>query len=182
MIRPRTMAHSVHDVVPKATTIGMLVNPNYPDIELQRRDVEEAARKFGQQVHVGNAASVDDFDRVLATLVRLNASALLVTADSVFLSRRDRLVGLVAHYALPAIYPQREYVVVGGLMSYAANVADGYRQAAIYVGRVLKGAVPADLPVVQPSKFDFFINLKTAKALGLEVPPTLLARADEVIE
>jgi putative ABC transport system substrate-binding protein len=172
----------LHDVVPKATTIGMLVNPNYPDIELQRREVEEAARKFGQQVHVGNAASVDDFDRVLATLVRLNARALLVTADAVFLSRRDRLVGLVAHYALPAVYPQREYVVVGGLMSYAANVADGYRQAGIYVGRVLKGAVPADLPVVQPSKFDFFINLKTAKALGLEVPPTLLARADEVIE
>ena len=166
----------LHDVVPKATTIGMLVNPNIPNIELQRRDVEEAARKFGQQVHVGNAASVDDFDRVLAALVRLNASALLVTTDAVFLSRRDRLVGLVAHYALPAVYPQREYVVVGGLMSYAASVADGYRQAGIYVGRVLKGAAPADLPVVQPSKFDFFINLKTAKALGLEVPPTLLAR------
>jgi putative tryptophan/tyrosine transport system substrate-binding protein len=172
----------LHDVVPKATTIGMLVNPNYPDIELQRRDVEEAARKFGQQVHVGNAASVDDFDRVLATLVRLNASALLVTTDAVFLSRRDRLVGLVAHYALPAIYPQREYVVVGGLMSYAANVADGYRQAGIYVGRVLKGAVPADLPVVQPSKFDFFVNLKTARALNLTIPDKLLAIADEVIE
>jgi len=172
----------LHEVVPKATTIGMLVNPNYPDIELQRRDVEEAARKFGQQVHVGNAARVDDFDRVLATLVRLNASALLVTADAVFLSRRDRLVGLVAHYALPAIYSQRDFVAVGGLMSYAANVTDGYRQAGIYVGRVLKGAVPADLPVVQPSKFDFFVNLKTARALNLTIPDKLLAIADEVIE
>jgi putative ABC transport system substrate-binding protein len=172
----------LHDVVPKATTIGMLVNPNFPDIELQRRDVEEAARKFGQQVHVGNAASVDDFDRVLAALVRLNASALLVTTDAVFLSRRDRLVGLVAHYAIPAIYPQRDFVAVGGLMSYAANVTDGYRQAGIYVGRVLKGAVPADLPVVQPSKFDFFINQKAARALNLTIPDKLLAIADEVIE
>jgi putative tryptophan/tyrosine transport system substrate-binding protein len=172
----------LHELVPKATTIGMLVNPKYPDIELQRKDVEEAARKFGQQVHVVNAGSVDDFDRVLATLVQLKANALLVTTDAVFLSRRDRLVGLVAHYALPAVYPQRDFVEVGGLMSYAANVANGYRQAGIYVGRVLKGALPADLPVVQPSKFDFFINLKTAKTLGLTIPPTLLALADEVIE
>ena len=103
-------------------------------------------------------------------------------ADALFLSRRDRLVGLVAHYGLPAVYPQREFVMVGGLMSYAASVADGYRQAGIYVGRVLRGAVPTDLPVVLPSKFDFFINLKTAKALGLTVPATLLAFADEVIE
>ena len=172
----------LHQLVPKANTIGMLVNPNYPDIESQRKDVEEAARKFGQRVHVVNAASVDDFDKVLATLVQLNASALLVTTDAVFLSRRDRLVGLVAHYALPAVYAQRDFVEVGGLMSYAASVADGYRQAGIYVGRVLKGAVPADLLVVQPSKFDFLINLKTAKALGLTIPSTLLALADEVIE
>jgi putative tryptophan/tyrosine transport system substrate-binding protein len=172
----------LHELVPKATTIGMLVNPNYPDIEAQQKELEGAARKFGQQVHVVNAASVDDFDKVLATLVRLNASALVVAADAVFLSRRDRLVGLVEHYALPTIYPQRDFVIVGGLMSYAANVADSYRQAGIYVGRVLKGAVPADLPVVQPSKFDLFINLKTAKALGLTIPPTLLALADEVIE
>jgi putative tryptophan/tyrosine transport system substrate-binding protein len=134
-------------------------------------------------VHVVNAASVDDFDKVLATLVQLKASALVVSADALFLSRRDRLVGLVAHYGLPAVYAQREFVMVGGLMSYAAaSVADGYRQAGIYVGRVLRGAVPTDLPVVLPSKFDFFINLKTAKALGLTVPATLLALADEVIE
>jgi len=144
----------LRELVPKAITIGMLVNPNYPDIESQQKDVEEAARRYGQQVHVVNAASVDDFDKVLAILVQLNASALLISPDALFLSRRDRLVGLVAHYGLPAIYPQREFVVVGGLMSYAASVAEGYRQAGIYVGRVLKGAVPADLPVVQPSKFD----------------------------
>ena len=172
----------LRELVPKAITIGMLVNPNYPDIESQQKDVEEAARRYGQQVHVVSAASVDDFDKVLAILVQLNASALLISPDALFLSRRDRLVGLVAHYGLPAIYPQREFVVVGGLMSYAASVAEGYRQAGIYVGRVLKGAVPADLPVVQPSKFDLFINLKTAKALGLTIPLSLLALADEVIE
>ena len=172
----------LRELIPKATTIGMLVNPNYPDIDSQRKDVNEAARRYGQQVHVVNAASVDDFDKVLATLVQLNASALLVSPDALFLSRRDRLVGLVAHYALPAVYPQREFVAVGGLMSYAASVTEGYRQAGIYVGRVLKGALPADLPVVQPSKFDLFINLKTAKAFGLQVPEKLLAIADEVIE
>jgi len=117
----------LHKLVPKTTTIGMLVNPTYPDIDSQRKDVEEAARKFGQQVHVVNAANVDDFDKALASLVQRNASALVVGTDSLFLSRRDRLVGLVAHYALPTIYPQREFVMVGGLMSYAANVADGYR-------------------------------------------------------
>jgi putative tryptophan/tyrosine transport system substrate-binding protein len=160
----------------------MLVNPNYPDIESQRKDAEEAARKFGQQIHIVNAASVDDFDKVLSTLVQLNAGAVLVTADALFLSRRDRLVGLVAHYRLPAVYAQRDFVEVGGLMSYAASVANGYRQAGIYVGRVLNGAAPADLPVVQPSKFDLFINVKTAKALGLQIPEKLLAIADEVIE
>ena len=162
--------------------IGMLVNPNFPDTESQRKDVEEAARRFGQQVRAVNAASVDDFDKGLSTLAQLKAGALLVGIDALFLSRRDRLVGLVAHYAIPAVYTVRDFVLVGGLMSYAASVADGYRQAGIYVGRVLKGAVPADLPVVQPSKFDLFINLKTARTLGIEVPPMLLARADEVIE
>ena len=129
----------LRELIPKATTIGMLVNPNYPDIDSQRKDVNEAARRYGQQVHVVNAASVDDFDKVLATLVQLNASALLVSPDALFLSRRDRLVGLVAHYGLPAVYPQREFVAVGGLMSYAASVTEGYRQAGIYVGRVSQG-------------------------------------------
>src|SRR5215831_2473981 len=121
----------LHELVPKATTIGMLVNPNYPDIESQRKDAEEAARRFGQQVHVVNAPSVDDLDSALSTLVQLNAHALLVTTDAVFLSRRDRLVGLVAPYTLPTISPQRDFVMVGGLMSYAARVADSYHQAGI---------------------------------------------------
>ena len=172
----------LHELIPNATMIGMLVNPNFPDTESQRKDVEEAARRFGQQVRAVNAASVDDFDKGLATLAQLKVGALLVGIDALFLSRRDRLVGLVAHYAIAAVYTVRDFVLVGGLMSYAASVADGYRQAGIYVGRVLKGAVPADLPVVQPSKFDLFINLKTARTLGIEVPPMLLARADEVIE
>jgi putative tryptophan/tyrosine transport system substrate-binding protein len=172
----------LHELVPNATTVGMLVNPNYPDIEAQRRDVTEAAGKFGYQVHVVNAASEGDFERVFATLVQLKAGALLISPDALFLSHRELLVSLMARHALPAMYPQREFVLVGGLMSYAADVADGYRQAGTYVGRILKGANPADLPVVQPTKFDFFLNLKTARALGLQVPDKLLAIADEVIE
>jgi putative ABC transport system substrate-binding protein len=172
----------LHELVPNATMIGMLVNPSFPDTESQRKDVEEAARKFGLLVRCVNAASVDDFDEAFATLAQMKAGALLVGIDSLFLSRRDRLVGLVAHYAIPAVYTVRDFVLVGGLMSYAASVADGYRQAGIYVGRVLKGAVPADLPVVQPSKFELVINLKTAKTLGLTIPDKLLALADEVIE
>jgi putative tryptophan/tyrosine transport system substrate-binding protein len=172
----------LHELIPNATTIGMLVNPTYPGVASQRQDVEEAARNFGQRVHIVNAASVDDFDTALATLVQLDASGLLVSTDALFLSRRDRLVGLIAHYRLPAIYSQRDYVMVGGLMSYAASVAEGYRQAGIYVARILKGVVPTDLPVIQPSKFDLFINVKTAKALKLALAPSLLALADEVIE
>jgi putative tryptophan/tyrosine transport system substrate-binding protein len=172
----------IREVLPNATRVGMLMNPNYPDIEAQRRDVEAAARQFGQQVHLVNAGSENDFDRAFATLNQVRADALLVSPDSLFLSRRDQLVALVARYALPAMYPQREFVLAGGLMSYAADVANGYRQAGMYVGRILKGAKPADLPVVQPTKFDFLINLKTAKALGLTVPDKVLALADEVIE
>jgi putative tryptophan/tyrosine transport system substrate-binding protein len=172
----------LHELVPNATTIGMLVNPNYPDIESQWKDVKEAARKLGYQVQVVNARSEGDFEGVFASLVQLKADALLVSPDAVFLSHRDQLVAVAARHALPTIYPQRDFVLVGGLMSYAANVADGYRQAGIYVGRVLKGARPADLPVVQPTKFDLFINLKAAKTLGLSVPLTLQAAADEVIE
>jgi len=169
-------------LLPNVAGIAVLVNPNFPDAASQSKDVIEAGRVLGQQVHVVNASSEADFDGVFATLVQLKAGALIVTVDPVFNSRRDQLVALAARHKIPAIYFGREFVVAGGLMSYAADLADGYRQAGIYVGRILKGAKPGDLPVVQPTKFDFVISLKTAKALGLTIPDKVLALADEVIE
>ena len=172
----------LRDLVPNAAVIGMLVNPNFPDAESQSKDVAEAARKLGQQVHVVNATTENDFDRAFATLVQLQARALLVTVDPVFNSGRKQLIALAARHKIPAMYFGREFVVDGGLMSYASNLGDGYRKAGIYVGRILKGAKPADLPVVQPTKFELVINLKTARALGLTVPMIMLMTADEVIE
>jgi ABC-type uncharacterized transport system substrate-binding protein len=172
----------LHELAPQAAAIGMLVNPNLPDAGSQWKDVQEAARVMRQKVHVVEAGSEGDFSEAFATLVQLKAGGLLVGLDVLFISRRDRLVALAARHAIPAIYPVREFVQAGGLISYAANSGDSYRQAGIYVGRILKGAKPSDLPVVQPTRFDLLINLKTAKALGLDVPATLLARADEVIE
>jgi putative ABC transport system substrate-binding protein len=172
----------LRELVPNATVIGMLVNPNFPDAESQSKDVKEAARTLGQQVHVVNANSEGDFNRAFATFIELKADALLVTTDALFLSRREQLAALAARHKIPAIYFGRDFVLAGGLMSYAADIADGYRQAGIYAGRILKGAKPGDLPVVQPTKFDLVINLKTAKALGLDVPWFLQQRADEVIE
>jgi putative ABC transport system substrate-binding protein len=172
----------LRDLVPNAAVIGMLVNPNFPDAETQSKDVKEAARKLGQQLHVVNASSENDFDRAFATLVKLQVGALLVTVDAVFNSGRQQLIALAARHKIPAMYFAREFVLDGGLMSYASNLADGYRQAGIYVGRILKGAKPADLPVVQPTKFELVINLKTARALGLTVPMIMQMTADEVIE
>jgi len=172
----------LRDLLPNVAGIAVLVNPNFPDAASQSKDAQEAARMLGQQVHMMNATSEADFDGVFATLVQLKAGALIVTVDPVFNSRRDQLVALAARHKIPAIYFGREFVVAGGLMSYAADLGDGYRQAGIYVGRILKGAKPGDLPVVQPTKFDLIINLKTAKTLGLEIPPKLLALAGEVIE
>ena len=172
----------LRELVPNAAVIGVLLDPNYPDFESQRKDVTEAARILGQQIHIVNAGSESDFNAAFATLVQLKAGALLVSADVLFASRRGLLVALAARHKIPAIYFLREFVVAGGLMSYAPDLRDGYRQAGIYVGRILKGAKPGDLPVVQPTKFEFLINLKTAKELGLEIPPKLLALANEVIE
>jgi putative ABC transport system substrate-binding protein len=172
----------LRELVPNAAVIGMLVNPDFPDAESQSKDAKEAARTLGQQVHIVNANSEGDFKRAFATFTDLKADALLVSTDALFLSRREQLVALAAHHKIPAIYFGRDFVLAGGLMSYAADIADGYRQAGIYAGRILKGAKPGDLPVVQPTKFDLVINLKTAKALGLEVPWFLQQRADEVIE
>jgi len=172
----------LHELVPNAAVIGMLVNPNFPDAESQAKDVKEAARIIGQHVHIVNASSESDIDSAFATLVRLRVGALLVASDAFFLSHRDQIVALAARHALPTIYSVREFVFAGGLMIYAPDLRDGYRQAGIYVGQILKGAKPSDLPVVQPTKFDFVINLRTAKALGLQIPDRLLALADEVIE
>jgi len=172
----------LHEVVPKTTVIGMLVNPNYPDAEVQRKDAAEAAHKLGLELHVVNASTEGDFNSAFANLVQLTAGALLVGTDTFLLSRRDQLVLLAARHAIPAMYFLREFALAGGLMSYAANLHDGYRQAGIYTGRILNGAKPADLPVVQPTKFDLVMNVNTAKVLGLEIPARLLALADEVIE
>jgi putative tryptophan/tyrosine transport system substrate-binding protein len=172
----------LRELLPNAAVIGMLVNPNFPDAGSQAKDVKEAAGIIGQQVHIVNASSESDIDSAFAKLVQLPVGALLVASDAFFVSHRDQIVALAARQALPTIYPVREFVFAGGLMIYAPDLGDGYRQAGIYVGRILKGAKPSDLPVVQPTKFDFVINLKTAKALGLEIPDKLLALANEVIE
>jgi len=172
----------MHDLMPNSTVIGVLVNPNSPQADAQIADVKTATRTLGQQLVVLKASTEGEIDLALATLVQRKASALLVSADPFFLSRRDQIVASAARYAIPAIYEWRQFAEVGGLMSYGTNLAEAYRQAGAYVGRILKGDKPADLPVQQPTTFELVINLKTAKALGLTVPPSLLARADEVIE
>jgi putative ABC transport system substrate-binding protein len=169
-------------MVPKATIIAVLVNPNYSGVEDQLREVQEAAASLGMQLVIVRANVESDFDAAFSTLVQQRATALLVCASPFFNIRRQQLVVLAARHALPAIYEWRDFAAAGGLMSYGTSLADAYRQAGVYAGRILKGAKPADLPVVQSTKFEFVINLSTAKALGIEVPPSLSARADEVIE
>ena len=160
----------------------MLLNPNYPGFDVQLKDIQEAARTVGQQVHVFNASSEADIHAAFRAMAPLPAAALLVGADPFFNGRREQLVTLAAHYGIPAMYELREYALAGGLISYGTNLADAYRHVGNYAARVLKGDKPADLPVVQSSKFELVINAQTARMLGLTVPPTLLARADEVIE
>jgi putative ABC transport system substrate-binding protein len=172
----------LHEMVPKATTIGVLIDPNYQAFETQLRDVQGAAAGLGVQLVVVRVNTQSDFDGAFATFLQQRAGALLVCATPFFNSHRAQLVVLAARHALPAIYEWRDFAESGGLMSYGTRLADAYRQAGVYAGRILKGEKPADLPVVQNSKFEFVINLSTAKALGIEVPPTLSARADEVIE
>ena len=175
----------LHELLPGATTIGVLVNPNAPaaNVEPQVRDLKTAASALGLRLRVINAANERDAEAAFASLVSSPVDALLVTSDGIFSQQlREPLVALAARYRLPAQYSHREFVEAGGLICYTSSVFSAGRQAGVYAGRILKGAKPADLPVTQPTKFELVINLKTAKALGLEIPPTLLALADEVIE
>jgi putative ABC transport system substrate-binding protein len=173
----------LHEMVPNAALIGVLLNPTMPTkFDGQMSDVQEAARAAGQQLHILRASSDEEIEAAFATAVEWKIEALLVGADPFMVSRRERLVALAGRYAIPAIYEVRECVTAGGLMSYGISLSDAYRQAGVYVGRILKGAKPSDLPVIQPTKFELVINLKTAKALGLTVPLTLQTIADEVIE
>ena len=172
----------LHELVPAAVRVGLLVNPRVPQTETVTRDVAAAASTIGLQIDVVEASESREIEAAFRTLVRNRADALVIGADPFFASRRLQLATLATRHAIPAIFNIREYAEAGGLMSYGTSLIETYRQVGIYTGKILKGAKPADLPVEQSSKFELIINLPTARALGLEVPPTLLARADEVIE
>ena len=172
----------LHDLVPTATLIGFLANPTCPSFEAETKDTHKAAQALRLQLYVFNARNEREIETAFANFAQRRVSALLVGTDSLFLTRRDQLVALAARLAIPTMYSLREYVVAGGLMSYAPSLADVYRQAGIYTAKILKGAKAADLPVLQPTKFELVINLKTAKALGLTVPFIMQMTADEVIE
>jgi putative ABC transport system substrate-binding protein len=169
--------------MPNVSVVTFLANPtNAPFTGHETTEVQNAARSLGLQLHVLNASTIEEIDTAFATCAQVRTGALLISADAFFVSRREQIVALAARCALPTIYPTSECTTDGGLISYAFNGAEIYRQAGIYVGRILKGEKPADLPVQQATKVELVVNLRTAKALGLEMPPTLLARADEVIE
>jgi len=170
------------ELVPRAGVIALLVNPNSPSTARIMRDGQEAARTKGVKLQILNAGSGSEIDTAFATLVQLHAAALVVGSDGFFNSRREQLVALAARHAVPAIYELREFAAAGGLISYGASLTAAIRQVGVYAGKILNGAKPTDLPVQQPTTFELVVNLKTAKALGLTVPQSLLARADEVIE
>jgi putative ABC transport system substrate-binding protein len=170
------------ELVPQAGVIGLLVNPNYSTTEPIIRDAQQAAGAKGVQLEILNASTENAIDDAFATLVQRHAGALVLGADPFFASRRQQIVAQAASHAVPVIYFWRDFAIAGGLISYAPSIAAAYREAGIYAGRILKGASPADLPVQQPTTFELVVNLNTAQALGLTVPPSILARADEVIE
>jgi putative ABC transport system substrate-binding protein len=173
----------LHELVPTASVIALLVNPANPALaETATKEVQNAARTLGLDLHVLNASTDRDFDPVFAKLMQLRAGGLVIGPDPFFISRSEQLAALTARHAVPAVFEFREFAVAGGLLSYGADLADAYRRAGTYAGRILKGEKPADLPVQQTTKIEMSINLKAAKALGLNVPNTLIGRADEVFE
>ena len=172
----------LREVVPKAAVIGVLTQPNSRYEQIALAAVQDVAQRIGQQIRLLNAGSEEQFDEVFATIERERIGALLVQNDPLFTTGRERLVALAARYAVPSIYEFREFVQAGGLMSYGSSLSESYHQVGVYVGRILKGETPADMPIVQPIRFSFVVNLKTAKAAGLTIPANLLALADEVIE
>jgi putative ABC transport system substrate-binding protein len=172
----------LHELVPNAAVIALLMNPKLPESTRMPSEAQEAARILGRQLLVLNASTSSEIDAAFATMRQRRASAGFVGGDPFFTGRRQQIVALAARDAIPAMYTNREFVEEGGLMSYGNDAADAYRRAGVYVGRILNGASPADLPVDQATKFEFLINLKTAKTLGLEVPPGLSSMADEIIE
>ena len=173
----------LHELIPTATVVALLVNPTSATLaEATMRDARAAARTLGLEIHVLRASAERDFDTAFATLVQRQAGALMIAPDAFFNSHLEQLAALAVHHAVPAIFQRRAFAAAGGLMSYGGSIMESYRQAGVYTGRILKGEKPADLPVQQSTKVELIINLKTAKALGLNVPPSLLARADEVIE
>jgi putative tryptophan/tyrosine transport system substrate-binding protein len=172
----------LRELVPNATSIGMLVNTNYPTSEVQVNDAQEASRTLGLLIHIVTASAERDFDASFATMVQFQVGAVVIGNDPFFTAHRDQLVALAERYSIPAIYSQREFPDVGGLLSYGTHIPDLYRQVGVYTGKILNGERPSDLPVMQPTKFELVINTKTATALGLTIPPGILAIADEVIE
>jgi putative tryptophan/tyrosine transport system substrate-binding protein len=172
----------LHGLVPAAALIAVLLNSTNANFQTQLRGVQDAARTLGQQVSILSASTAHDIDVAFATVTKSGAGALLVGSDPFFNSERDQIIALAARHTIPAIFEGREFATAGGLASYGTSLAGAYREAGIYAGRILKGEKPADLPIVQPTKFEFVINLKTAKALGLDVPPGLSSSADEIIE
>jgi putative tryptophan/tyrosine transport system substrate-binding protein len=173
----------LHELVPTATVVGLLVNPTNPnEAEPTTKNLQAAARSLGLEMHVLHASAEGDFDAAFATLIQLRAGALAIGTDPLFTSRLEQLAALTVRHAVPSVYQFREFTAAGGLMSYGGSLTDTFRAVGVYTGRILKGDKPADLPVQQATRVELFLNLKTAKALGLTVPIPLLGRADEVIE
>jgi putative ABC transport system substrate-binding protein len=172
----------LHELVPQARTIAVVLNPTFPPSAQQLKDIQEAARAIGVRLHILRASTDEEIELAFASITELNVPAFTIASDPFLLTRRDKIVALAARHAVPGMYFFRDYPLAGGLMSYGTDLADVYQQIGLYAGRVLKGDKPADLPIMQPTKFELSINLKTARTLGIEIPATLLARADEVIE